>query len=101
MPFNPCPRRRHYLGISAPPLILLKNPPLPGPGQYDVVNYGDPTKHFMSSAVFVSGTSRWTQDVRGQGVPGPGALLMTLLITLTVIVAMLYYIIFYYFYWYS
>ncbi|XP_070996226.1 O(6)-methylguanine-induced apoptosis 2 isoform X1 [Oncorhynchus clarkii lewisi] len=64
--------RRHYLGISAPPLILLKNPPLPGPGQYDVVNYGDPTKHFMSSAVFVSGTSRWTQDVRGQGVPGPG-----------------------------
>ncbi|KAL0961959.1 hypothetical protein UPYG_G00333900 [Umbra pygmaea] len=64
--------RGHYLGISAPALILPKDPPMPGPGQYDVVDYGGPSKHFMSSAVFVSGTSRWTQDVHGQGMPGPG-----------------------------
>ncbi|KAJ7991491.1 hypothetical protein DPEC_G00284420 [Dallia pectoralis] len=64
--------RRHYLGISAHAQILPKDPPMPGPGQYNVVHYGGPSKHFMSSAAFVSGTSRWTQDVRGQGQPGPG-----------------------------
>ncbi|KAI4902967.1 hypothetical protein NFI96_012725 [Prochilodus magdalenae] len=64
--------RRHYLGISAPALIPPKDPPLPGPGQYDIVNYDGPPKHLMASAAFVSGTSRWTQATRGEGVPGPG-----------------------------
>ncbi|XP_036432725.1 O(6)-methylguanine-induced apoptosis 2 isoform X2 [Colossoma macropomum] len=65
--------RRHYLGISAPALIPPKDPPLPGPGQYNIVNYDGPPKHLMASAAFVSGTSRWTQETRGQGVPGPGS----------------------------
>ncbi|XP_049328964.1 O(6)-methylguanine-induced apoptosis 2-like [Astyanax mexicanus] len=65
--------RRHYLGISAPALIPPKDPPLPGPGQYDIANYEGAPKHLMASAAFVSGTSRWTQEIRGQGVPGPGS----------------------------
>ncbi|XP_048086246.1 O(6)-methylguanine-induced apoptosis 2 isoform X2 [Alosa alosa] len=64
--------RRHYLGLSAPPLKLSENPPLPGPGQYDIVNYEGSPKHFMSTAAFVSGTSRWVQNPKGHDVPGPG-----------------------------
>ncbi|XP_012991001.2 O(6)-methylguanine-induced apoptosis 2 isoform X2 [Esox lucius] len=55
-----------------PPRTLPKDPLLPGPGQYNVVDYGGLSKHFMSSAAFFSRTSRWNQDVRGQGMPGPG-----------------------------
>ncbi len=65
-------RKRHYLGLSAPPLIPTKDPPFPGPGQYDIVNYSRPVKHLVSSAAFLSGTSRWIQDVKGQDIPGPG-----------------------------
>lgn len=64
--------RRHYLGLSAPPLIPTKDPPYPGPGHYDIVNYNCPVKHLVSSAAFLSGTSRWIQDVKGQDIPGPG-----------------------------
>ncbi|XP_016333406.1 O(6)-methylguanine-induced apoptosis 2-like [Sinocyclocheilus anshuiensis] len=64
--------RRHYLGLSAPPLIPTKDPPFPGPGHYDIVNYNRPVKHLVSSAAFLSGTSRWIQDVKGQDMPGPG-----------------------------
>lgn len=64
--------RRHYLGISAPPLVLPKNPPLPGPGQYELVDYKSPAKHCMSSSAFVSTTSRWPKETRGLGNPGPG-----------------------------
>ncbi|XP_063051445.1 O(6)-methylguanine-induced apoptosis 2 isoform X2 [Engraulis encrasicolus] len=64
--------RRHYLGLSAPPLKPLKDPPFPGPGQYDIVDFQGPPKHFMSSAAFVSGTSRWIQHGKGQDQPGPG-----------------------------
>ncbi|XP_072529635.1 O(6)-methylguanine-induced apoptosis 2 [Salminus brasiliensis] len=65
--------RRHYLGLSAPALIPPKDPPLPGPGHYDIVNYEGLPKHLMASAAFVSGISRWTQETKGQGVPGPGS----------------------------
>ncbi|XP_028819472.1 O(6)-methylguanine-induced apoptosis 2 [Denticeps clupeoides] len=65
--------RRRYLVLSAPPLKLPKTPPFPGPGHYDIVDYKDPPKHFMSSAVFLSGTSRWTQEAKGTSVPGPGS----------------------------
>ncbi|XP_051526986.1 O(6)-methylguanine-induced apoptosis 2 [Myxocyprinus asiaticus] len=64
--------RRHYLGLSAPPLIPAKAPPFPGPGHYDIVNYNGPVKHLVSSAAFLSGTSRCIQDTKGQEIPGPG-----------------------------
>ncbi|KAL7980506.1 hypothetical protein Chor_001660 [Crotalus horridus] len=43
-----------------------------GPGQYDIVDYSGPPKHYISSAVFVSNTRRWTGDKLHQGIPGPG-----------------------------
>lgn len=64
--------KRHYLSISAPPMQIPKMPPPPGPGQYEIVDYFGPPKHYMSSAVFVSNTSRWTGDTHGKGLPGPG-----------------------------
>ncbi|XP_071381458.1 O(6)-methylguanine-induced apoptosis 2 [Centroberyx affinis] len=64
--------RRPYLAISARPVVVPKDPPFPGPGQYDIVNYDGPSKHLMSTAAFVSRTKRIPQDPRGQGGPGPG-----------------------------
>ncbi|MBN3305202.1 STPG1 protein, partial [Amia calva] len=64
--------KRHYLCISAPPIPVPKTPPLPGPGQYDIVNYEGPARHYMSSAVFLSNTSRWTGGTHEKDLPGPG-----------------------------
>ena len=48
--------------------------PGPGPGSYDLVDYDGDAPHYMSSAVFVSNTSRWTGRKVGQSdeLPGPG-----------------------------
>ncbi|XP_043939114.1 O(6)-methylguanine-induced apoptosis 2 [Protopterus annectens] len=62
----------HYLSISAPAIPPPRTPPLPGPGQYDIVDYEGPPKHYMSSAVFVSNTSRWNADATGNSILGPG-----------------------------
>ncbi|XP_003471374.2 O(6)-methylguanine-induced apoptosis 2 [Cavia porcellus] len=59
------------LNFSAQPLPLPPKPPLPGPGQYDIVNYAGPTKHFISSASFVSNTSRRIMEPSQPGLPGP------------------------------
>ncbi|XP_065141209.1 O(6)-methylguanine-induced apoptosis 2 [Paramisgurnus dabryanus] len=64
--------RRCYLGLSAPPLIPAKDPPLPGPGHYDVVKYHGPVKYPVSSAVFLSGTHRCLQESTEEELPGPG-----------------------------
>ncbi|KAK3709419.1 hypothetical protein QZH41_019543 [Actinostola sp. cb2023] len=70
---------KHYLCISAPALPLPLPDPTPGPGHYNIVDYEGPPKHFMSSSVFVSSTSRWMTG-SGQIVaiddddPGPGRL---------------------------
>ncbi|XP_002740087.1 O(6)-methylguanine-induced apoptosis 2-like [Saccoglossus kowalevskii] len=63
--------RKHYLCISAPAMPLPPPLPEPGPGSYDTVDYVGPSKHYMSSSVFVSNTSRWTGDVTNADIPGP------------------------------
>ncbi|XP_070620328.1 O(6)-methylguanine-induced apoptosis 2 [Erythrolamprus reginae] len=65
--------RRCLLNFSAPAVPPPQNPPLPGPGQYDLVDYRGPPKHYISSAVFVSNTKRWGGDKFHKGIPGPGA----------------------------
>ncbi|XP_045638238.1 O(6)-methylguanine-induced apoptosis 2 isoform X2 [Ursus americanus] len=59
------------LNFSAQPLPLPPKPPLPGPGQYEIVDYAGPPRHFISSASFVSNTSRWTGAPSQPGLPGP------------------------------
>ncbi len=47
--------------------------PLPGPGAYEVRDFKEPEKKYMSSAVFVSSTGRWVSQVNTQiSNPGPG-----------------------------
>ncbi|XP_069478788.1 O(6)-methylguanine-induced apoptosis 2 [Ambystoma mexicanum] len=65
--------RGHYLCISAPAMPIPKTPPLPAPGQYEVVDFQGRCKQCISSAVFVSNTSRWAGDISAKGLPGPGA----------------------------
>ncbi|XP_059206704.1 O(6)-methylguanine-induced apoptosis 2 isoform X2 [Centropristis striata] len=61
-----------YLTISAPPLIVPKDPPLPGPGQYDIADYNGLSKHPMPSAAFASRTERIHRNSRADVNPGPG-----------------------------
>ncbi|XP_053563163.1 O(6)-methylguanine-induced apoptosis 2 [Bombina bombina] len=65
--------RKHYLCFSAPAVSLPKAPSPPGPGQYEIVDYEGPPRQYISSAVFLSNTSRWTGDVSGGELPGPGS----------------------------
>jgi hypothetical protein len=64
-------RRKHYLAISAPAVPIHKQISTPGPGAYNLRNFEDPDKKYMSSAVFVSCTGRWTSEVSENDVPGP------------------------------
>ncbi|XP_077193737.1 O(6)-methylguanine-induced apoptosis 2 [Paroedura picta] len=65
--------RKHTLNFSAPPAPRPKSPPAPGPGQYEIVDFNGPSKHYISSAVFVSNTDRCFRDKFHQELPGPGA----------------------------
>ncbi|XP_034976196.1 O(6)-methylguanine-induced apoptosis 2 isoform X2 [Zootoca vivipara] len=65
--------RKYGLNFSAPAAPRPKTPPAPGPGQYEIVDYESPTKHYISSAVFVSNTGRWAADKSHEDMPGPGA----------------------------
>ncbi|XP_067867040.1 O(6)-methylguanine-induced apoptosis 2 isoform X2 [Heterodontus francisci] len=67
------PWKKHYMCISAPPFPVRRNPTPPGPGYYDIVDFHDPPKHYMSNAVFVSNTSRWTGNVQNKDAPGPAS----------------------------
>ncbi|XP_038614131.1 O(6)-methylguanine-induced apoptosis 2 isoform X2 [Tachyglossus aculeatus] len=66
--------RKHRLNFSAPALALPPQPPPPGPGQYEIVDFSGPPKQDISSAVFVSGTSRWAGPPGQGSVTGPGPL---------------------------
>ncbi|XP_029804636.1 O(6)-methylguanine-induced apoptosis 2 isoform X2 [Suricata suricatta] len=63
--------RNPILNFSAQPLSLPPKPPLPGPGQYEIVDYAGPPRHFISSASFVSSTRRWTAAPSEPDLPGP------------------------------
>ncbi|XP_048848773.1 O(6)-methylguanine-induced apoptosis 2 isoform X2 [Brienomyrus brachyistius] len=64
--------KKHYLVLAASAVPMPKTPPLPGPGQYNIVDYKGPHRKCMSSAVFMSGTSRWIGETGRDGLPGPG-----------------------------
>ncbi|XP_048357201.1 O(6)-methylguanine-induced apoptosis 2 isoform X2 [Sphaerodactylus townsendi] len=65
--------RKHTLNFSAPPTSRPRTPPSPGPGQYEIVDYKGPSKHYISSAAFVSNTDRCFRDKFHQEIPGPGS----------------------------
>uniref|UniRef100_UPI00398ED9D2 O(6)-methylguanine-induced apoptosis 2 isoform X2 n=1 Tax=Pristiophorus japonicus TaxID=55135 RepID=UPI00398ED9D2 len=71
------PWKKHYICISAPPFPVRRNPTPPGPGYYDIVDFHDPPKHYMSNAVFVSNTSRWSGNVHIKDHPGPASYVPT------------------------
>ncbi|CAF3406731.1 unnamed protein product [Rotaria sp. Silwood1] len=64
--------RRHYLTISAPAVPVPPEAPYPGPGHYELRDFKDTEKKYMSSAAFVSNTSRWTINTMAAAEqPGP------------------------------
>ncbi|XP_073340615.1 O(6)-methylguanine-induced apoptosis 2 isoform X2 [Pagrus major] len=62
----------YYLSISAPPLIVPKFPPLPGPWQYYIGSFNGPTKRPMPTAASASRAKRIPQRSRADIKPGPG-----------------------------
>lgn len=63
--------RRHYLGLSVPAIPPPRTPPGPGPGQYETsFSWGEP-RHYMSSSMFVSNSSRWARFASNAEFPGP------------------------------
>lgn len=65
-------RQKFCLTLCAPAIPPCKDPPFPGPGQYNLVDYGGSLKQNCSSAVFVSNTERWMGGRSQEGFPGPG-----------------------------
>ena len=66
--------RYNYLVISAPAIPPPPEEPLPGPGAYEVRDFKDMEKKYMSSAVFLSNSSRWNYDPTIDSErPGPGS----------------------------
>ncbi|KAG8005367.1 O(6)-methylguanine-induced apoptosis 2, partial [Nibea albiflora] len=63
--------RGYYQAISAPPLIVPKDPPLPGPGQYNIGSSNGPSNRPMLTAAFASKTERTSQKLRHDMNPGP------------------------------
>ncbi|XP_068513596.1 O(6)-methylguanine-induced apoptosis 2 isoform X4 [Anas acuta] len=66
-------KQKFCLTLCAPAIPPCKDPPFPGPGQYNLVDYGGSLKQNCSSAVFVSNTERWMGGGSQEGFPGPGA----------------------------
>uniref|UniRef100_A0A665W7A1 Sperm-tail PG-rich repeat containing 1 n=1 Tax=Echeneis naucrates TaxID=173247 RepID=A0A665W7A1_ECHNA len=57
---------------AAPPLIVPKDLPSPGPGQYNIGSYDGTSKNPMPTAAFASRTERLPQHSRADMRPGPG-----------------------------
>ncbi|XP_053302320.1 O(6)-methylguanine-induced apoptosis 2 isoform X2 [Pleuronectes platessa] len=61
-----------HLAKSEPALAVAKDPPLPGPGQYDIQNPDATSRHPMLTAAFASRTERLPQYFSTEVKPGPG-----------------------------
>ncbi|CAF3488296.1 unnamed protein product [Rotaria sordida] len=73
-PYRQVLPRHHYLTISAPAIPPPPEAPYPGPGSYELRDFKEAEKKYMSSAAFVSSASRWTIDpTRSTERPGPGS----------------------------
>ena len=67
-------RRHHFLTISSPAAPLAPEAPMPGPGAYELPTFLPTDKKYMSSAAFVSNTSRWVIDTTtAEKQPGPAS----------------------------
>lgn len=67
-------QKKHYLCLSAPAMPLPPQPELPAPNAYEVGSFEEPEKHYMTSSMFVSSSSRWSSLPKNAAeVPGPGA----------------------------
>lgn len=70
-------RRGYYLAISAPAIPLPPARSLPGPGEYELVDYSGPKKTDRASSMFCSNTDRWSQEQRNSYIskqlPGPAS----------------------------
>ncbi|KAM6108628.1 O(6)-methylguanine-induced apoptosis 2 [Pterocles gutturalis] len=64
-------REKFCLTLSAAASPPCKDPPSPGPGQYELVDYKGSPKQDCSSAVFISNTGRWPVRRSQEGFPGP------------------------------
>ncbi|CAJ1083155.1 O(6)-methylguanine-induced apoptosis 2 isoform X2 [Xyrichtys novacula] len=64
--------RGQYSTKAGPALIVPKDPPIPGPGHYDINDYRGLSKHPMPSAAFASKTERTFQNLKATVNPGPG-----------------------------
>ncbi|UJR20921.1 hypothetical protein I4U23_024030 [Adineta vaga] len=66
--------RHPYLTLSAPAIPPLPDAPFPGPGAYEICGFKEVEKKYMSSAAFVSNTSRWAIDTTAAAEqPGPAS----------------------------
>jgi len=70
-------RKGHYLAISAPAIPLPPAKSLPGPGQYELVDYTGPDREDRASSMFCSNTDRWNMERRqifnSKTQPGPAS----------------------------
>ncbi|CAF0831958.1 unnamed protein product [Adineta steineri] len=66
--------RHPYLTISAPAIPPPPDAPFPGPGAYEICGFKEVEKKYMTSAAFVSNTSRWALDtIAAAEQPGPAS----------------------------
>lgn len=66
--------RHNYLTFASSAIPPPPTPPLPGPGTYEVRDFKDVEKKYMSSAAFVSNSGRWSFGAPANAdQPGPAS----------------------------
>ncbi|XP_041665674.1 O(6)-methylguanine-induced apoptosis 2 isoform X2 [Cheilinus undulatus] len=64
--------RGPYVSLAHPPLVVPKDPPVPGPGHYDIMKNMGSSKHPVPTAAFASRTERTFPNLNAKTTPGPG-----------------------------